>query len=198
MSGAGGDESYKNKERDKPMMSMTVNFPDPIDVGFVEGELAELLRLIIRCSALYWEEDDDDVEMSHVHVCSAQSSILRYVDKHNLSIGMPGYAQRFERAVRFIELENDDTADVDEYQNFGLVDSLPGLCDEVSLWCDSNGYAGFDHIAINLINFCLSATWFESQRNFEFQGDSADVFLKLLDEVTRCHNQVAQLKQSIQ
>ena len=177
------------------MQIKVVNFPDPIDAGFVDIELSDLLREIIQSSILYWQGEDDDLEISHAYVCSAQASILRYIDKHQLAIAMPGYESRFKRATRFIELENDENADLAEYQNFGLVDTLGGLCDEVSLWCDANGHEGTDDLALNLIFFCLSATWFEHESDFRFLGQDSEAFQRLLDDVIACHKRVELSKQ---
>lgn len=171
-----------------------MKYPDPIDYGFSEGEHTELLRRIIQASVLYWEVEDDNVEWSHAHACGAQADILRYVAKQNMAIGLPEYQQRYDRAIRFIELENDDNADVEAYESFGPVDSLGGLCDDISLWIEANGAAGFDEVVVNLIRFYELAIWFEHENDAEFKGENSERFRRLLEHVRHCHAQIEHMK----
>lgn len=164
-----------------------MKLPDPLAYGFKEGEVAELLRSIIDASEKYWQEDDDNVEWAYAHACWAQGDILRFAAKHGLQIAMPGYDMRFKRAIKFIELENDDKADINEYVNFGPVDSLGSLCDDVILWLYANGVTNTDELIVNVISFYENSFWFDSEREVFFQGHDGQKFQALVNEVRRCH-----------
>lgn len=169
-------------------MLTSVKIPDPVDVGFEESELANILRRITHTSMLYWEDSDGDIDLFHSHVCDTQASIMQYVEKNKLELGLHSYRERYKRAVRYAELEFDNNGCISEYENFGLVDSLYGLFNEVASLFEEKGYVDFDDLAGNLINFFLSAIWFEYEIKHSFQGNNAEKYQRLLTEVRRFHN----------
>lgn len=164
-----------------------MEYPDPIDYGFLEGENTDLLRLIISSSAGYWAEDDEDLEMSYAHIIVAEAEIIRFIYNHKLAVPMPEFESQTSRSIKFSELEADDNADLDEYESYADASMLHSIFDDLGLLYVNNGVSGFDIKAINLILFSQGITWYECGLGFSFHGEDENKLQRLLEDVIICH-----------
>ena len=164
-----------------------MEYPDPIDYGFLEGENTELLRLIISSSAGYWAEDDEDLEASYAHIIIAEAEIIRFIYRQKLAVPMPDFESRTSRSIKFAELEADDNADLDEYESYADASMLHSIFDDLYLLYINSGVSGFDITAINFILFSQGITWYECGPGFSFHGEDENKLQRLLEDVIICH-----------